>query len=265
MARKRKSGSEASRQAGYFIKRNKVAVVVFFIFVLVLAATILWFSDFLSGAQCFEVKKVEIVKPGTEGNLYMQKEYFNLEYPVNFFTVDTAALAGKIKAAHPEFQIVIITKFLPNRIVARIKDREAVARIRVGKVLPVDFDGVIVSDTGSLDSLPLITGLESQLADPKAGTRVKSRRVSTALDILRRINARKEFGKSAVTAIDMTYPDKAFFIMDGMTIVVGNNDFDRKLDSLADALSNPKVDRSKIDSIDLRFTDAAVTFKPEKK
>ena len=53
--------------------------------------------------------------------------------------------------------------------------------------------------------------------------------------------------------------------MDGMTIVVGNNDFDRKLDSLAAALGNPRVDRSKIDSIDLRFTDAAVTFKPEKK
>ena len=129
----------------------------------------------------------------------------------------------------------------------------------------MDFDGVIVSDTGNLDSLPLITGLESQLTNPKAGTRVKSRRISTALDILQRIYSRKEFRKSEVGTVDMTYPDKAFFVMDGMTIVVGNNDFDRKLDSLAAALSNSKVDRSKIDSIDLRFTDAAVTFKPEKK
>ena len=94
---------------------------------------------------------------------------------------------------------------------------------------------------------------------------MKSRRLGTALDILQRIYSRKEFRKSAVAAVDMTYPDKAFFVMDGMTIVVGDNDLDRKLDSLAAALSNPRVDRSKIDSIDLRFTDAAVTFKPEKK
>ncbi len=265
MARKRKSGSGASKRVNDFIKRNKVAVAVLAIFALALIAAGLWFNNFLSAAPCFEVKKVEIVKPGREGNLYIQKEYFNLEYPVNFFTVDTETLAGKIKAAHPEFQIVIISKFLPNRIVANIKDREAVARIRVGKVLTVDFDGVIVSDTGNLDSLPLITGLESQLTNPKAGTRVKSRRISTALDILQRIYSRKEFRKSEVGTVDMTYPDKAFFVMDGMTIVVGNNDFDRKLDSLAAALSNSKVDRSKIDSIDLRFTDAAVTFKPEKK
>ncbi|MDD5073158.1 MAG: hypothetical protein PHX64_01615 [Candidatus Omnitrophica bacterium] len=265
MARKRKSGSEASKQFSGFMKRNRVAAAVIVIFVLAVAAAVLWFNNFLSSAPCFEVKKVEIVKPGSEGNLYIQEEYFNLEYPVNFFTVDTAALAGKIKAAHPEFQIVVITKFLPNRIIANIKDREAVARIRFGKVLPVDFDCVIVSDTGSLDSLPLITGLESRLADPKEGTRVKSRRLNTALDILRRIYSRKEFARSAVTTVDMTYPEKAFFVMGGMTIVVGNNDLDRKLDSLAAALNNPKVDRSKIDSIDLRFTDAAVTFKPEKK
>ncbi|MDD4879209.1 MAG: hypothetical protein PHR22_01980 [Candidatus Omnitrophica bacterium] len=265
MARKRKSGSEASKQFSGFMKRNRVAVTAVVVLALAVTAAGLWLKDFICTAAPFEVKKVEIVKPGKEGNLYIQKEYFNLEYPVNFFTVDTAALAGKIKSAHPEFQIVVITKFLPNRIVAKIRDREAAAKIRVGKVLPVDFDGVIVSDTGSLDPLPLITGLESQLTDPKTGTKVKSRRLATALDILQRIYSRKEFRNSAVEAVDMTYPDKAFFVMDGMTIVVGKNDLDRKLDSLAAALDNPKVDRSKIDSIDLRFTDAAVTFKPEKK
>ena len=264
MARKKRS-LETSKHVNDFIKRNKVTVIAFAVFVLVVIAAGLLLKNFLCNASCFEVKKVEIVKPGREGSLYRQKEYFNLEYPVNFFTVDTAALAGKIKEAHPEFQIVVLTKFLPNRIVANIKDREAVARIRVGKVLPVDFDGVIVSDHGNLDALPLITGLESQLTNPKVGTRMKSRRISTALDILQRIYSRKEFRKSSVTAIDMTYPDKAFFVMDGMTIVIGSSDFDGKLDSLAGALGNPKVDRSKIDSIDLRFTDAAVTFKPEKK
>lgn len=266
MARKRRTNSEASKQFNSFIKRNKVAIAAFVIFALAVVAVALGLNNFLRSASCFEVKKVEIVKSGRDGSLYIQKEYFNLEYPVNFFAVDPIMLSRKIKEAHPEFQIVVITKFLPNRIIANIKDREAVARIKVGKILPVDFEGVIVSDTRDLDSLPLITGLESQLTSPKAGTRVKSRRMETALiEILQRIYSRKEFRKSVVETIDMTYPDKAFFVMDGITIVIGNSDFDNKLDALAATLGNPKVDKSKVDSIDLRFTDAAVTFKPEKK
>ena len=266
MARKRRTNPEASKQFRDLMKRNKAAVTALAIFALAVIAAGMWLNNFLCSAPCFEVKKVEIVKPGREGNLYIQKEYFNLEYPANFFAVDPVILSRKIKEAHPEFQIVVITKFLPNRIVANIKDREAVARIRVGKVLPVDFEGVIVSDTRDLDSLPLITGLESQLTSPKAGIRVKSKRLDTALiDILRRIYSRKEFSKSVVETIDMTYPDKVFFVMDGITIVIGNSDFDNKLDALAATLGNPKVDKSKVDSIDLRFTDAIVTFKPEKK
>ena len=265
MARKRRSNPEASKQFNGFMKRNKAAVTALAIIALAAIGGAIWLNDFLSSAPVFEIKKVEIVKPGREGSLCIQREYFNLEYPVNFFTVDSAMLSRKIKQAHPEYRIVVITKFLPNRIVATIKDREAVARIKVAKILPVDFDGVIVSDTGNLDPLPLITGLESQLANPKAGTRVKSRRLDTALDIIQIVYARKEFRNLDIATIDMSYPDKAFFVMNGMTIIIGNSDFERKLDALAATLANPKVDRSKIDSVDLRFTDAAVTFKPEKK
>lgn len=266
MARKRRTNSEASKQFNDFMKRNKAAITALAVFALTVIAAVLWLNNFFCSASCFEVKRVEIVKPGREGSLYIQKEYFNLEYPVNFFAADPAMLSSKIKAAHPEFQIVVLTKFLPNRIVANIKDREAAARIKVGKILPVDFDAVIVSDMRDIDSLPLITGLESQLTNPKTGTRVKSKRLNTALvDILGRIYSRKEFRKSVVETIDMSYPDKAFLVMDGITIVIGNSDFDNRLDALAATLGNPKVDKSRVDSIDLRFTDAAVTFKPEKK
>lgn len=265
MARRKRANSGASKQFNNFMKRNKVGMTAVVVIVLAVVAGAFWLSGFFSSAQCFEVRKVEIVKPGGKGSLYIQKEYFNLEYPVNFFTVDPAMLSKKIREAHSEYQIVVITKFLPNRIVATIKDREAVARIKVGKILPVDFEGVIVSDNGNLESLPFITGLESQLVNPKAGARVKSKRISTALDILQLIYSRKEFAKAEIKTIDMTYPDKAFFVLDGMTIVIGNSDFERKLDSLALTLSNSKVDKAKVDSIDLRFTDPAVTFISEKK
>ena len=265
MARKRKTNSEVSKQFSGFMKRNKTAVTAFFVIALLIAAAAVWLNNFLCSASCFEISKVEVVKPGREGGLYKQREYFNLGYPVNFFTVDPSSLSKKIKEAHPEYQIVVITKFLPNRVVATIKDRQAVARIKFGTLLTVDFDGIVVADSGNSNLLPLITGLESSLTNPKAGVRIKSKRLPAALNMLQLIYSRNEFRRMEVTNIDMTYPDKAFFEIDGIKVVTGNTDFEGKLDSLAEVFANSKVDKGKVDLIDLRFTDPTVTFKPENK
>ena len=264
MARKRRAGnSEAAKQFGDFLKRHKAPIAGFTVFILIITGAVMWIGNFLTSAPCFEVNKIEVVRAGREGGLYVQKEYFQPGFPVNIFTVDPVMLSNKIKEGHPEYQVVVITKFLPDRIIATIKDREAVAKIKVARVLPIDFEGVVVSDPGELDSLPLITGLESQLVNPKEGSRVKSKRLNAALDILRAVYSRKDFRRSVIETIDMSYPDKAFFRMDGITVIIGNTDLEKRLDALAAALS--KVDKAKTDTIDLRFTDSAVTFKPEKK
>ncbi len=265
MARKRKNTNGSAKQLGEFLKKNKVPIAAFAVIVLVATGAAFWLSDFFCTSPCFSVDKIEVVKPGREGAYRLQKEYFRLEYPVNIFTADPAALSRKIKEKHPEYQIVVITKFLPDRIAATIKDRAAAAKIKVAKVLPIDFEGVVVSDSGSMESLPLITGLESQLANPKPGTKVKSKRLAAALNILKQVYSRAEFRKSFVETVDVTYPDKASLIMDGMDITVGSGDIEGKLDLLASLITDPKLDKAKVDSIDLRFTDPVVTFKPEKK
>ncbi|MFA5335305.1 MAG: cell division protein FtsQ/DivIB [Candidatus Omnitrophota bacterium] len=265
MARKRKNSNESAKQLNEFVKKNKAGIAVFAAAAIALTIAAFWLNNFFLNSPSFSVDKIEIVKPGREGAYRLQKDYFRLEYPVNIFTADPSVLSGKIKDRHPEYQIVVITKFLPDRIAATIKDRAAVARIKVAKVLPIDFDGVVVSDTGSMESLPLITGLESQLANPKSGTKVKSKRLSTALSILRQVYSRAEFRGSFVATVDVSYPEKAFFVIDGMDIVLGSGDTGGKLDVLASVFNDPKLDKSRIGSIDLRFTDPVVTFKPEKK
>lgn len=265
MAKKRKNSNGSARQLNEFVKKNKAGIAVFAVVALVTAGVAFWLNDFFRSAPCFSVDKIEVVKPGREGAYRLQKEYFRLEYPVNIFTADPSVLSKKIKDKHPEYQVVVITKFLPDRIAATIKDREAVARIKVAQVLPIDFEGVVVSDTGNQGSLPLITGLESQLANPKPGTKVKSKRLSAALNILKQVYSRSEFGKSYVETVDVSYPEKASFVMDGTNIILGTGDIGGKIDVLASVLNDPKLDRSKIGSIDLRFMDPVVTFKPEKK
>ncbi len=267
MARKRRTAQ--LEFVNNFFKENRKVVVSVLLFLAVVLLASLWLRDFFLTSSYFDCKKIEIMKPGKGGGLQARREYFELNYPVNIFAVDPVMLSEKIKESHSEFQIVVITKFLPNRIIATIKDRSPIARIRIGKTLMVDYDGIVVlpvPDT-DLESFPLIIGLESQLADPRPGTKVKSRRLAKALKMLSLIAAKKEFKDYAVETIDFSYPDKANFKMSGMTIVIGDNgnEYYRKLDALAQALSNPKIDRSRVDSIDLRFTDPAVTFRPEKK
>jgi cell division septal protein FtsQ len=265
MAKKRKNSNESARQFNEFVKKNKAGIAAFAVAAIALAIAAFWLNDFFRSAPCFSVDKIEIVKPDREGAYHLQKEYFRLEYPVNIFTADPSVISRKIKDKHPEYQIVVIAKFLPDRIAATIKDREAVARIKVAKVLPIDFEGVVVSDIGNMESLPLITGLESQLANPKSGTKVKSKRLSAALNILRQVYSKAEFRKSFVETVDVSYPEKASFVMDGANIILGIGDIDGKIDVLASVLNDPKLDKSNIASIDLRFTDPVVTFKPEKK
>lgn len=237
------------------------------LFLTVVLVSTLWLRDFFLTSSYFDCKKIEIMKQSKGGGLQARREYFELNYPVNIFAADPTILSEKIKKAHPEFQIVVITKFLPNRIIATIKDRAPVARIRIGKTVTVDYDGIVVLPVpeADLELFPLITGLESQLMTPPPNAKVRSKRLAKALKILSLISERKEFGDYAVEVIDFSYPDKANFKMNGMTIVIGENDYDKKLDALALILCDPKIDRSRIDSVDLRFTDPAVTFRSEEK
>lgn len=265
MARKRRAVQlEFVKEGKDFLKKNKTAVFGVFLFLAVVIAGIIWLNDFLQTSPYFDCRAVEIIKIGEGGKFEATKEFFQLSPSVNIFTADHVMLSNRIKQSHPEFQDVEIIKYLPNRIIAKIRDRRPVAKIKVGKIYQVDYEGVVLADKDS-ESLPLIIGMESQLFNPTVGRAVKSRRLTRALNILTLISERREFKDSVVSVVDLSYPEKANFKMDGITVVLGDNEYGRKLDLLARILKDPKINKSRLDSIDLRFTDVVMNTKPEKK
>ncbi len=265
MARKRRAVQlEFVKEGRDFLRKNKAAVFGVVLFLAAVTAGILWLNDFLQTSPYFDCRTVEIIKIGEGGKFEAKKEFFQLTPSVNIFTADHVMLSNRIKQLHPEFQDVEIIKYLPNRIISKIRDRRPVAKIKVGKIYQVDYEGMVLADRDS-ESLPLIIGMESQLFNPTVGRTVRSRRLARALNILALISEKREFRDSVISVIDLSYPEKTNFKMDGITVVLGDNEYERKLDLLARILKDPKIDKSRLDSVDLRFTDVVMNTKPEKK
>ncbi len=264
MARRRRiTQPEFIKQGGELLSKNKAKVAVALLTFAVIVFAALWLKDLFFTSSYFDFNRIEVVKFSAEEGLKPKKEFFELNATMNIFTADPALLANKIRGTYPEFQKVIINKFLPNRVVALIVDRRPIAKIKVGRVYAVDFEGMVLPQISDeeLKSLPLIIGLESQLFNPAPGKKIRSDRLAKGLSILSFISTGKEFKGSTVETVDLSYPDKTNFKMDGITVVIGDNEYEGKLESLAITLSNPKIIKARIDSIDLRFTDPAVIFK----
>lgn len=269
MARKRRASRSALiKESGDFFKKNSKALAGIILFFTVFALVFIWLNDFLKTSSCFDCGEIEIIKFGAdEKMLEPQKDFFKLSRPVNIFEADPMSLSRRIKDAHSEFQNVVITKYLPNRITAMIIDRRPAAKIKVGRFYVVDYEGMVLprNSDPAAESLPFVTGLESRLFDPKVGSKVKSRRLANALNALQLISTKKELKDCEISVFDMSYPDKANFKIDGITVILGDCEFEARLNLLGRVLKDPKIDKLSVESIDLRFTDVVINTRLEKR
>ncbi|MFH0771887.1 MAG: cell division protein FtsQ/DivIB [Candidatus Omnitrophota bacterium] len=269
MARKRRvSQSALIKQSAEFFKKNSRALAGIILFFAIIALAFIWLNGFLKTSSCFDCGEIEIIKFGAdEKPLDPQKDFFKLSRPVNIFEADSLLLSRRIKDSHPEFQNVVITKYLPDRITAMIVDRRPAAKIKIGKFHIVDLEGVVLplNFDSAAEKVPFITGLESRLFDPKVGARVNSRRLASALNALWLISTEKDLKGCEVSSVDMSCPEKANLKMDGITVILGDCEFEARLNLLGRILKDPKIDKLRINSIDLRFTDVVINTASEKK
>lgn len=258
---------EFIKQSGDFISENKKIVFIIFVLCALAIAALSWLYNFLHTASYFDCYAIEMVKLSESEGFETTKEFFKLSHKVNIFMAEPITLSNKIKEAHPEFQTVLITKYLPNRLIATIMDRKAVAKIKVGRIYGVDYEGIALPQISAeeLESLPLIIGLESQPFNPSIGKKVKSQRLLKALDLLALVAQVKEFKGSSVENIDVSYPENTTFKMDGINVILGEGEFKKKLELLTRILNDPKINKQNVDYVDLRFTDVVIGTKKTNK
>lgn len=268
MRRRRKTIKfELIKKSSDFVNRNKRGVLILFVLCALVILAIFMLCDFFRSASYFDCYAIEIIKLSEKEGFEPKKGFFKLTPKINIFIADPITLSNKIKEAHPEFQNVLITKYLPNRLIATIIDRKAVAKIKVGRIYQIDYEGVVMPTTSKEEpaSLPLIIGLESQLFNPSMGKKVESPRLSKALTLLALLTKEKRIKYSAIGIIDVSYPKNTTIKMDEVNVIFGEGEFERKVELLSKILNDPKIHRQNIDYIDLRFTDVVISTKRAKK
>jgi len=104
----------------------------------------------------FHVAQVEVVWLGTST---ASPEQFRFPTPTPIFNVDLTAIRQNLRKEYPADEIQAVRRVLPNRVVATLRKREALALVRSGRRwYPVSQDGTVVGKAqGPSSYLPLLT------------------------------------------------------------------------------------------------------------
>jgi len=180
----------------------------------------------------------------------------------NIFNVDLKSIAQSLEAGYPDAKDIVVRISPPDKIVASMQFREAIAVIKNDKICAVDADGVMLynTDPAGLNTLPEIYGINIRYDDRKR--RAAPKNLTLALELLKEIKKTKfmkAYGLSRIDAQDGA--NLSFFLANGVEIKIGYSDFKQRLDVLGKTLKDPRLVLDKIKYIDLRFNDIYISPK----
>ncbi len=221
-------------------------------------------ADGLLSSPLFLARHVEIVWPkGVNG----QPEQFRLRPATSIFRVDLAALDRAFQQRYPSVEVQEIRRFLPNRVVARLRFRDIVAQVRQGgKFFPVGDDGAIVAAgrAAPFQGLPLLE-MGQRLGRLGAGESIAGSdfwRASVLLSTLRRNGG---LAGHPVKAVRVEGQDLLLHLESGPEIrftsdrlALGWQRLGELIVSKRDLLKNSAY-------LDLRFEDPVIREKSKKK
>lgn len=152
----------------------------------------------LKNSDYFKVKSVILNKP---------REAFDFSYLVgrNIFSIDLKKESRYISEQYPVYKSIKLFRFLPDRMFVAITERKARAAIRLYRYFCVDDDGVLFDlpkGSSEEEDLPVITGLERKLPNPKSGKQYSVKELTTALNIIREIEFDPFLEKYKIARID---------------------------------------------------------------
>ena len=129
------------------------------------------------------VKDCEIQCAGEVITRMHVMEYADLSECANIFALDIAEMRRHLLSSVPRLKSVDIYRKLPNKLVIRVRERAAVARVAVGEYfLAVDREGMVLGPASGLKPLPAISGLVRPGVRP--GVVLADTAVMNALDVL---------------------------------------------------------------------------------
>ena len=271
--RKNRSRSPSGREANSSVRIVVLAAVI------LLAISL--FVGYIWKALCtwdyFRVRDI-VVKQDFGLNL-------NFLLGKNIFSIDLAAQADYISQFYPDAKSIKLARVLPDRIYVDVTKRTPVAAVKLYKYFAVDEDGLLfnLETPAPLDSLPVITGLETKIFGPKPGKKYNTKELFLALAIIAQANKSGVLKSYFIKKVDASSPANLSVMMTipqaapakntkqqlptaaYLEVKFGGANIRAKIKLLENIMAQEKNELYTIKYIDLRFASPVIKFNDNKK
>lgn len=241
---------------------NRIIVIA----VSIASIALIWVlvTAFLEKSDYFRLSAVD-AKGAQEASLIgMRADILKQYKDRNIFKINLIAIANSLEPKYPDAREIIVKRVLPDKLLVDLRFRKPVALLGNGQVYPIDREGVILVNINSmkLRDFPVIKGIDPRLAG-KPHKKNESRNLVIALNLLDEIKKTKFLEKYGVRLLDANDIKSLSFSLgdDGPVIIIGYEDFKERLNILRDTLRDPRIVLDKINYIDIRFKDVAISPK----
>jgi cell division septal protein FtsQ len=244
----------------YVIKRSGIIAACIVSAALVVSLT----AAFFQRSDYFRLRAVEVRGAAESSLAVIKNDILKSCGNRNIFSINIGAISDALKPKYPDASSITVKRVLPDKLLVDLKFRKPVALLGAAQVYPIDREGVILVNINSmkLKDFVVIKGVEPRLAG-KAHKKNSSKNLALALDLLDEINRSRFLDKFRVRSIDASDIRSLSFSLSesGPVVIIGYEDFKERLGVLKDTLRDPRLMLDKINYIDVRFHDVAVSPK----
>lgn len=199
----------------------------------------------------------------------LNSDYFKIKDSPYFsgksiFKLDLNKEARRLSQIYPDYQIITIKRFLPDRITVDFLRRRAIAILQLSEDFYVDAAGVLFCpDNEQEEDLPIVRGLQKRIAHPQIGVKYNDKFLQAALNFIEKINQDKNLTRVlSIREVNLANPNDIFIVMhSGSQIKLGGVWSLNKDLSILQRLLNQIPDLAKVEYIDLRFKEPVVKYK----
>ncbi|MFA5093593.1 MAG: hypothetical protein WC543_06640 [Candidatus Omnitrophota bacterium] len=214
--------------------------------------------------------------------VFSEKDLNDLSYLKghNIFSVDLDRESFYLLRKFPDYRKIRVIRVFPNRLYVDFVKRMPLAYVKLYRLFYVDRDSVLFNAPELVidPTMPVISGLETKIFGPKAGTRYDIKELRAALEIIKEIKNNRVFKDYSIKRVDIAdFTNISVFLSfvspvvntilpqagigELLEIKIGPDHIADKLNILSSLLSQVNSDRFNIKYIDLRFKEPVIKLK----
>lgn len=233
---------------------NPKSLALSFSVILVVAAL------FYTGAVIYKAGFFKISE--VKSNVNLEPFIKNYIKGKSLISLDMRKVYKTIVKMHPEYKDVKIIKEFPSSLRVDVYLRRPVVQLHTTNFYLLDKDGVVISMSES-NRFPQSTLIEMENSNVifGVGAPIKEQRLALAFKLMNELKEQKFLSKFSVRTINVTFPDACYFTINNTHVIIGSDDFKRKLYILENIL-NEKLNGNifSVEYIDLRHKKAYVGY-----